>query len=402
MKILFLLLNYNEDNLYGELVKEFADKGHDVYVATIIERKYKLGTYLEKRDGINILKIKTGNMFEIGFIEKGITVLSLGYLFKKNIKKYFDNIEFNLVIYHTPPITFGSVIKWLKEKYDVKSYLILRDIFPQNAKDLGIIKNKFIFNFFRKKEKQLYKYSDYIGCMSSGNINFIKNNNPEVQSSKLHILRNWGKIKEQIKTNRQMIRQKYSYNSDDFIVVFGGNMGKPQALSFLLKLAEHTQDIHNMKYLFIGKGNEKENLKKIILEKQLKNVRFIDFVPREEYELLISACDVGIVSLHSCFTIPNIPSKTIDYFKLSLPILAFTDKNTDYPIILEKEANGGLSCLYGDLDTAKEKLMELYNNKELRQNFGKNGRKYYEKELDVKIAYDTIIKNIKLIEGREK
>ncbi len=398
MKILFLLLNYKKDNLYGELVREFLDKGHDIYVATILERKYKINTNLNEINGIKILQIRSGNMFETNFIEKGLTSLSCGYLFKKNIKKYFDNIEFNLVIYHTPPITFGSVIKWLKEKYDVKSYLILRDIFPQNAKDLGIIKNKFIFNFFRKKEKQLYEYSDYIGCMSSGNINFIKNNNPEVQSSKLHILRNWGKIKEQIKTNRQMIRQKYSYNSDDFIVVFGGNMGKPQALSFLLKLAEHTQDIKNIKYLLVGKGNERDGLKKIALEKQLKNIRFIDFVPREEYELLISACDIGIVSLSSCFTIPNIPSKTIDYFKLSLPILAFTDKNTDYPIILEKESKGGLACLYGDINSAREKLLEFYNNDELRFQLGKNGRHYYEKKLDVEIAYNTILEQYKKLD----
>lgn len=391
MKSLFLLLNYNSDSLYGELVKEFVDKGHDVYVAAITERKYKLKTNLEKKDGINILKIKTGNMFEIGFVEKGITTLSLGYLFKKNIAKYFPGIKFDVVISHTPPITFTPVIKWLKKKYGTKSYLILRDIFPQNAKDLGIIKNPILFEFFRMKEKNLYKNSDMIGCMSEGNIKFIETQNPELEKNKLHILRNWGKIKPKLNINRDEIREKYLYSKEDFIVVFGGNMGRPQGLEFVLELAAKTQEINNIKYLFVGKGNEKDNLKNLTLEKQLKNVRFIDFVPREEYELLVSACDVGIVSLHSCFTIPNIPSKTIDYFKLSLPILAFTDKNTDYPVILEKEAKGGLACLYGDLNTAKEKLIQLYNNKDLREKLGKNGREYYEKELGVEIAYDTIL-----------
>lgn len=393
-KILFLLLRYQKDNLYGELVQEFIDKGNNVYVATIVEKKYKIGTSLIKKNNVEILKIKTGNMFEVGFIEKGMTTLSLGYLFKKNIDKYWKDIKFDLVISHTPPITFTPVIKWLKQKYDIKSYLILRDIFPQNAKDLGIIKNRFLFNFFRKKEKKLYKYSDYIGCMSEGNINFLKKQDPEIENSKLHILRNWGKIKEKLNVNREVIRKKYMYKNNDFIIVFGGNMGKPQGLEFLLSLAEKNIKNENIKFLFIGKGNEKDKLKKIVKNRTLKNVQFVEFVPREEYENLISVCDVGIVSLHSCFTIPNIPSKTIDYFKLSLPILAFTDKNTDYPVILEEEAKAGLFCFYGDLKNAQDKLMILYGNENLRKELGNNGRKYYEEYLGVENAYMTILNKI--------
>lgn len=394
MKVLFLLLRHERNNLYDELVQEFINRNNEVYIATIVEKKYGIETNLSEEKGIKILKIKTGNMFEIGFIEKGITTLSLGYLFKKNIDKYWGNIKFNLVISHTPPITFTPVIRWLKQKYNIKSYLILRDIFPQNAKDLGIIKNKFLFEFFRYKEKQLYKYSDYIGCMSEGNIEFLKKQDPEIEISKFHILRNWGKIKNVEKSNKNEIRRKYFYEENDFIIVFGGNMGKPQGLEFLLDLAKKNLINENIKFLFIGKGNEKEKLKNITKANNLKNVRFIDFIPREDYEKLISACDIGIVSLHSCFTIPNIPSKTIDYFKLSLPILAFTDKNTDYPIILEKKAKGGLSCLYGDLENAQNKMLQLYNNEKLRKELGNNGRKYYEEYLGVDKAYETIMKEI--------
>ena len=230
--------------------------------------------------------------------------------------------------------------------------------------------------------------------MSEGNIKFLKNQDPEIENSKLHILRNWGKIKPKFESNRNEIREKYLYKDNDFIVVFGGNMGKPQGLEFLLNLAEKNLSNENIKFLFIGKGNEKEHLKNIVKTKNLNNVKFIDFIPREDYEKLISACDIGIVSLHSCFTIPNIPSKTIDYFKLSLPILAFTDKNTDYPIILEKESKGGLSCFYGDLENAQERLMKLYNDESLRKELGNNGRKYYEEYLGVDKAYETIMNEI--------
>ena len=399
MKVLFLILNYSKDkkhlSLYKELVYEFRDKGQEVYVATVSEKKYGFETQLEKENGVNVLRIKTGNMFGVSFVEKGITNLTLGNIFKKEINKYFNNVKFDLVIHHTPPITFTPVIDYLKNKYNTKSYLILRDIFTQNAVDLGIIKNRFLFNFFRKKEEILYKKSDFIGCMSQGNIKYIEKYNSEVNKNKLHILRNWGKIKPILNINRKEIRAKYGFLENDFILVFGGNMGKPQGLEFLLNLAKEYKEKKDIKFLLIGKGNEKNRLQSIKKEENLDNVIFLDFIPREEYEVLTGACDLGIVSLHSCFTIPNIPSKTVDYCKLSLPILAVIDKNTDYPEILEKEAKCGLASIYGDLEKYKENLEKLYNNSELRAELGKNGRQYYENELGVDKAYKTIMKQIK-------
>lgn len=399
MKILFLILNYSKDEnhlgLYKELVYEFRDRGEEVYVATVSEKKYGFETQLAKENGVNVLRIKTGNMFGVSFIEKGLTNLTLGSIFKKEINKYFNKIKFDLVIHHTPPITFTPVIDYLKIKYKTKSYLILRDIFPQNAVDLGIIKNRILFNFFRKKEEKLYEKSDFIGCMSQGNIEYIEKHNLEVDKNKLHILRNWGKIKPILNIDKKSIREKYGFSENDFILVFGGNMGKPQGLEFLLKLAKEYKNKSDIKFLLIGKGNEKSKLQNIKKNENLDNVIFLDFIPRVEYELLTGACDIGIVSLHSCFTIPNIPSKTVDYCKLSLPILAVVDKNTDYPKILENEAKCGLSSIYGDLEKYKENLEKLYNDFDLRVELGKNGRQYYENELGVDKAYETIIKQIK-------
>ena len=398
MKILFLLLDYSKDEkhlgLYKELVHEFRDNGHEVFVATVNEKKNKIETQLNIEKGVNVLRIKTGNMFGVSFIEKGITNLTLGNIFKSEINKYFKDIKFDLVIHHTPPITFTPVIKFLKQKYATKSYLILRDIFPQNAVDLGIIKNRFLFKFFRKKESILYKESDYIGCMSEGNIQYIKKHNIKIDIKKLHILRNWGKIKPKLNINRQNIREKYGFSRNDFILVFGGNMGKPQGLEFLLKLAKEYKTHKDIKILLVGKGNEKQKLELIKIKEKLSNVIFLEFIPREEYESLTGACDIGIVSLHSDFTIPNIPSKTVDYCKLGLPILASTDKNTDYPHILENEAKCGLASIYGDLEKYKYNMEKLYFNKDLREELGKNGRKYYEEELGVDKAYQTIMNQI--------
>lgn len=404
MKILFLMIKYTNGSsgLYEELIEEFIEQGNEVYIATINERRNKESTQLIEENNKKILKIKTGNMFRTNFIEKGLTTISLGYLFKKNIKKYWNDIDFDVVIQNTPPITFTPVVEWLKQKKDTVSYLILRDIFPQNALDLGIIKNKTLFNYFRRKEKKLYEFSDLIGCMSKGNINYLLEHNSEISKNKVHILRNWGKIKERININRKELREKYNYYKDDFVLIFGGNMGKPQELDFLLEVAKELLEEKNIKFLFVGQGTERERLKQKSKEMELLNVKFIDFIPREDYEKVLTMCDLGIISLSSKFTIPNIPSKTIDYFKLSLPVIAFVDKNTDYSVILEREAEAGLSSLHGDMKKAKDNILKFYEDKKLREDFGKNGRDYYERYLGVDIAYDTILREVRKLKEKEK
>ncbi|WP_286033943.1 glycosyltransferase family 4 protein [Fusobacterium necrogenes] len=209
-----------------------------------------------------------------------------------------------------------------------------------------------------------------------------------------------GKNKEN-NIDKKELREKYNYSNEDFILIFGGNMGKPQELDFLLEVAKELLEEKNIKFLFVGQGTEQEKLKQKSKEMKLLNVKFVDFIPREDYEKVLAMCDLGVISLSSKFTIPNIPSKTIDYFKLSLPVIAFVDKNTDYSKILEIEAKAGLSSLHGNIEKAKDNILKLCTDNGLRKELGENGRKYYEENLGVDKAYETIMKEIKKLKEIE-
>ncbi|SKA09516.1 glycosyltransferase family 4 protein [Selenihalanaerobacter shriftii] len=395
MDILCLFITYpnKPDNhtMFKNLTKRLSDKGHNVNVVTIQERKYGESTKLNNENGVNVLRVKTGNFFDTNLIEKGLTMLSLGHLFKRAVKKYFSEIDFDLIIHSCPPITYNPLIKYIKKKYNSKSYLILRDIFPDNAKDLGVIDNIFIYKFFKRMERNLYKYSDYIGCMSQGNIKYVLEHNPEVDEKKMHILRNWSNYKEKLSVDQNSIRKDYGYTKDDFIAVFGGNMGKAQGLDFILNIAKKIES-KRIKFLLIGRGTQKERLKKRAIDGILK---ILDYVPKEQYEKLVTACDVGIVSLVNKYSIPNIPSKTVDFFKLGLPIIACIDESTDYGHILENEAKAGLFSIHGEEIDFINNLMEVANNENLRNKMSINARQYYEEYLTTEKATKTILKEIK-------
>ena len=401
MNILFIFSrhseNRNDSTLTKDLADEFYKQGANVNVVTIIEKKYGKETENKLENGYEVLRIKTENYFNVkNKFEKGISILKIPYDIKKGILKYLGNKKFDLIITHTPFFSSEKIIKPLKEYFKCPAYLILWDIFPQNAVDIGLIQNKLIYKFFKKSEKNMLLAYNKIFCMSSGNVKYMEENYSFLDRNNIKLLKNWAKIKPLISEDKENIRKKYGYTVKDFIAVFGGNMGKPQKLENILELAHRLQEYKNIKFLFIGNGTEKERLEEIAKSKLLTNTQFFNQIPRLDYEILVSACDLGLVSLDERFTVPNFPSKTTDYFKLGLPIFASLDQcsSEDYGKFLTTEAKAGVYGQAGNINDLKQKFLLLYNDQNLRQKLGNNGRYYYENNLSVEKAYDTIMNEL--------
>lgn len=393
MNVLFLMIIppdlKKNPSLYTELMEEFRDHGHHVYVAAIDEKRNGRNTRITEDSGIKVLHIRTGNLFNVNPVVKGLTTVSLGRLFKKEIRHYFGDIRFDLAMMPTPPITFAPVLDYIKQRDGAKTYLILRDIFPQNARDLHLMKSSLLFKYFRRREKYMYQVSDFIGCMSQGNIDYVLKHNSEVDPQKMELLPNWCRIEEKTRENGTDYKEKYGLQ-EKFICVFGGNIGWPQELEFLLELAKEVREYQDIVFLIIGKGILKPRIEKIIRDEELTNVILKDYLPMEDYDGLVSQCDVGLINLDRRFTIPNIPSKTTGYFKAGLPILASIDSNTDYGRILD-EANAGLWSVTGDLESYKKNLLFFYDNPEITKQMGRNGREYLSSHWTVEKTFHIIM-----------
>ena len=398
MNVLFLLPRYseskNDSTLEKDLVEEFYKKGHDVTVVSLLEEKKE--DYLINQEGINICKLKCGKYYSNGTtkFDKGITLLKLPFVLTYKLPKIIKK-KIDLIILSTPMMNSSYLIKNLKKIYNCKVLLIVWDIFPQNAVDVQMIKNKILIKLLEKKYENSLKNADYISAMSDGNKQYLIKNF-KICNKKVFILENWAFIKERILVDRKKIRIKYGYQEDDFIAIFGGNIGRLQQLDNILNLAKKLLEVEKIKFLLIGNGAEKEKLQNRVKREKIKNVSFFNYVPREDYEKLTAACDIGIVSLDERFTVPNFPSKTTDYFKLSLPILASLDNCAaeDYGVFLAEKIKGGLFAQAGNIEELYEKFMLLYSNEELRRELGDNGRKYYEENLGVDKAYVTIMDEI--------
>ena len=235
MNVIFLTLarisDIQERGIYHDLMRKFRDEGHQVYIVTPCERRLGLNSSLVESDGVLILNVKTLNIQKTNVVEKGLGTLLLESQYKAAIKKYLKGVKFDLITYSTPPITFTKVIKYLKkENPNALSYLQLKDIFPQNAVDIGMMTKSgvksFLYKFFRGKETKLYAISDYIGCMSPANVEYVLKNNPEVPADRVEVAPNSIEMVEkemepgQEKAERFYIRKKYDLPTDNHLYIW--------------------------------------------------------------------------------------------------------------------------------------------------------------------------------------
>lgn len=396
MKIIFLALSYpkipNSSNMYTDLMEEFRNQGHDVFVVAPTVNDSEVG--LINEEDIQVIRVKTLPLLNVNPIQKGIANVLLPFQYKKAIKKYFKSETVDLIIMPTPPISLVDVASWLKKKYNSKLYLILRDIFPQNAVDLGMIKNnRILYNFFRKKEYFLYKVADQIGCMSQGNIDYVITHNPKINAKKIHLLPNWQKEIAQFSNDKKALRTKYNFD-DNFVIIFGGNIGLPQKLENILAVAELFQPQDKILFFIVGQGTEKTKIEKLIKLKNIKNVIINDSLPREDYQNIISVADCGLISLHENFTIPNIPSKSLSYFNAKIPVIAAIDENTDYGTIIQDEVKAGVWAPSNQPYLIKEKIDLLRTNPQLCKQMGENGYQYFVNHVTPKHSYEIIMNKV--------
>ena len=381
-----------------DLLREFADNGHLITIISPLEKKYKKATYVEKKDKMTLIKARTGNLFNVGLIEKGISQLLLGKHYNKALKAYSQD-RYDLILYSTPPITLESVIR--KQKTNSKTYLLLKDIFPQNAVDIGVLKKNgvkgILYRYYRHKEKRLYALSDKIGCMSEANVNYLLDNNPEIEPERVEICPNSVKpidlsVNEEVRKN---LRKKYGLPMDKKIFVYGGNLGKPQNVPFIIKCIEASADINQAHFLVAGDGTDYARIAEYAATHATSNLTLLQKLPKEEYDKLVAACDVGLIFLDYRFTIPNFPSRILSYMQAKLPVYAITDASSDVGMVIQK-GNFGWYSLGNSEKEFVQKIRDIVEENYTEKK--ENAWKYLCENYDVKQSYEIIMHSMKGME----
>lgn len=398
MNILFLSLmpyrSVHERDIYTDQLREFLRNGHRIFMLAPTEGEEQVIS----QENCTIYTVPTGKIEKAGFLQKGINTVLIEHRMKAAIQKHLSGVSIDLVLYPTPPITFVGAVEYVKKRCGAKAYLMLKDIFPQNALDIGILSQSglkgIIYRFFRQKERRLYAVSDYIGCMSQANADYLLRTHPELSREKVGLCPNCIEVvdKSVDDDTRRQIGQKYGIPQERLVFVYGGNLGKPQGIPFLVECLKSQRHNPNVFFLVVGDGTEYGVLEQYDAAAKQENFKLMRQLPKEDFDTLVGACDVGMIFLDHRFTIPNFPSRLLSYMQAKLPVLACTDPNTDVGKVIT-EGGFGWWCESNstqDFDRAVEEI-----GKSNLSAMGNAAMEYLQMNYTVEIGYQSILNDLK-------
>jgi glycosyltransferase involved in cell wall biosynthesis len=197
---------------------------------------------------------------------------------------------------------------------------------------------------------------------------------------------------------KKLIRNKYEIPENAIVFIYGGNLGKPQGIDFLIKVLESNLNREDIFFVVAGAGTEFNNLNKWFKSKDPSNAILLSGLPKKEYDKLLQSCDIGLIFLDKRFTIPNFPSRLLAYLENKMPVLAATDTSTDIGNIIE-EAKCGYWCVSNDLESFNKILNHFVNNNNLIKDMGNNSYRLLKEKYTIDVSYSTIVK--KMIKGPE-
>ena len=395
MKLLLIIDDYPPDStkvgakMMHELALELKNNSHEVLVLTPKPMQKELLT-VQKIDGISVLFFRSGKIKNVGKLKRAINESLLSYQAFKSAKKYLKENRCNGIIYYSPSIFFGSLVKKLTTLWNCKSYMILRDIFPQWSVDNNLInENSLVHRYFNFFEKINYKSADRIGVMSPSNLEFFKSKN--INTSKFEVLYNWAQIKE-VPRVKNTFREKLNLKNK-IVLFYGGNMGIAQQMINLINLAKKFTENSSVHFLFVGQGDEVELLLKEMTNNSLKNVTYLPPVNQKTYLEMLNEFDIGMFTLHFNHKTHNFPGKVLGYMSYSKPILGCVNSENDLADVVNS-AKAGIVVNSNDELGLYEAAKILIDSKSIRNKMGKNGRKLLIDQFSVKSISKQIVKNL--------
>jgi len=216
-------------------------------------------------------------------------------------------------------VLFKRISPTVKILYDIRSPWI----------DMSVARgsvSRYIAPFYSKaayfSEKKLSHHADGFIFITEGLKKFYEDK-IKLDSKPANIIPSGIDIELFRKMASKKIKGDYNLSDQNFIIGYVGGISKTRQLDFALRAFSH---ISNVKYrlMFVGEGDDKQNLEKLARELQIQDrVIFTGSVRYEDVPHYISAFDVGLCHLPDVFVFRHsYPMKILEYLACGIPVLA--------------------------------------------------------------------------------
>lgn len=387
---------------YYELGRTLVSFGHSVCVLTTIPRyvdippQYTPQIKVDRRwyreeilENIRLFRIKVPEVDKAKLFWRALEHFYIAAKMKKILDMLIKSWERpDVLLIYSPPLPLSSVGIYAHKKYRIPYVLNVQDLFPKEAVQMGLLKNKLIIKYFKAMEKKAYKNASSIVVHSERNSHHVKQIVPEKE---VFVVENWTD-EDRVKPGPRVNEFSLKHNLvDKFVVSFAGTIGFAQDVKSIIEAAAILREYKDILFIIVGNGAKKKEAEDLIEKLKLTNVRLIPPVPPDEYPLVLHASDVSLATLVKDLKTPVVPSKIVSIMSAGVPVIASLDENSDAHILIRK-AQCGFSYPPERPELIKEGILKIYNDPVLKKTLGDNGRKYVVENLSTKKAAQKFLK----------
>ena len=403
MRILMLCTRYplEPGNRYmtNEIAAAFAAAGHHVQVVATDwdaplraeQQGAKAGRAVRSQGGVEALVVAPVAISWRGRLVHNLTKWTLSSLFALyHMRRAICGQRFDLMVCFTPCVTVAAQLVWATQRLRTKNILLVHDFFPYHHHSIGLVPAGLVFAVARRFETYLMRRFDVIGCNWPGNMVYLRKHYRLRPKQKVVWTPLWSEIAPPPPSSKECARSRHGLPRDRTIVVFGGQITQGRGVEDMLAAAAIAETKRpDLAFLFVGDGRLVP-LVEARIAAGAGNVLRKERMAREEYLAMLAACDIGLVA-----TVPQVdsysfPTKTIDYLRASLPIVAAVEEESDYRRFLE-QWKIGISLTAGNAEAVLAAIARMADDAEMAANCARNARSCLEEVFDVRRAAQRIL-----------
>lgn len=366
-----------------DLAREFVRQGHEPTVLVPSANTEESWTR-EEVEGVQVLRLRAPTTKDISYVRRTVNEFSMPFVMQRRLRKSpLTHVKWDGVVWYSPSIFWGPMAKALKKSSGCRGYLIVRDIFPEWAVDMGLMRKGLAYRGFKAVEKYQYSVADVIGAQSRANLPYFARLRLH-PTRRVEVLQNWLAEAPNIGCSISVADSPLAGRT---IFIYAGNMGVAQGMDILIDLAEQLRGRQDLGFLFVGRGRDAERLRRDAVARQLPNVLFHDEIDPAEIPGLYAQCHVGIVALEPRHRTHNIPGKFLSYMQAGLPVLARINPGNDLNELIDREGVGRVctATTADELRRLAESLVDdLSANSEMPERCRAVARKLFSPEAAVR------------------
>lgn len=338
-----------------DLAREFIRQGHELTVL-LPDPDLSQAWALENFDGTQVLRLRSPRTKDISYLRRTIGEWLMPRAMWRNMRRSpLARQRWEAIVWYSPSIFHGPLVRALKRQSGCRGYLIIRDIFPEWAVDIGLLRPGLAYRFFKWIARQQYDVADIIGVQTPGNLGYFRQWHQARKGRSLEVLQNW---LDKPASARCPIRIEETPLAGRKVFVYAGNMGIAQGMDILLNLADRMRARDHIGFLLVGRGIDAKRLKESAAVRGLDNVFFHDEIDPDEIPDLYAQCDAGLVALDPRHKSHNIPGKFLTYMQNGLPVLANVNPGNDIANLIRDEDVGEV-CETNSLDELEQRCVAL-------------------------------------------